>query len=122
MKKIAILLLTAIFLFSCATTGGATESSTTDDSSSESGDPVPYEEGEFSEGLLKLRRGEVLFFGALPLIYMFSSLGYDTYYDLVDADPPSDSNTELGQKFTITLSLSALLALADFIVGEVQDK
>ncbi|MDC7221123.1 MAG: hypothetical protein PQJ59_14400 [Spirochaetales bacterium] len=115
MKRLFILILLAAFLFSCATTGSSSTSTTTDT------EPVPYEEDEFAPGLIKLRRAEVLFFGALPLFYMFTSLGYDTYYDMTSADAPSSTNTELGQKFAITVSLSGILALADFIVGELQD-
>jgi hypothetical protein len=117
LKRVLILILTGLFLFSCATTTTLT-SSTTEDSD----EPVPYTDDEFSDGLLKLRRAEVLLFGALPLFYMFTSLGYDTYFDMTSATAPSDTNTELAQKFGITVSLSAVLALADFIVGEVQDK
>lgn len=108
MKKILIFFLISVFLFSCATTDMANTSA--------NGEPVPYEDDEFPDGLIKLRRGEVLLFGSLPLFYMFTSMGYDML-----VDESYDTNTELAHKMTITVSLSALLALADFIVGEVQE-
>ena len=102
-------MLAGLILFSCATTGQT--------SGSADKEPVPYEEGEFSPGLMKLRRGEVLLFGSLPLFYMFTSLGYD----LAVQNPPDDTNTVLGHKMAVSVSLSGILALADFIVGEVRE-
>ncbi len=108
MKRLVPILLAGVLLFSCATTGTASKES--------SADPVPYEKDEFPPGLVKLRRGEVLFFGSLPLFYMFTSLGYDSFV----RNPPADTNDVLYQKMTISLSLSGVLAVADFIVGEVE--
>jgi hypothetical protein len=109
LKRLVPILLTGVLLFSCATTGTA---------SKESGaEPAPYEKDEFPPALVKLRRGEVLFFGSLPLFYMFTSLGYDS----IVQSPPSDTNDVLYQKMMISLSLSGVLAIADFIVGEVEE-
>lgn len=107
MTRLIALFLVMILLFSCATApdhGG---------SSPDEAEAVPYGKEEFSPALVKLRRAEILFFGALPLFYMFSNMGYD----LVGIEP-RDSETELAQKMTLSVSLSALLSLADFILGE----
>jgi len=110
LKRFLSLILLILMILSCASAPSAVPSAEGDR------EPVPYGKDEFSPGLVKLRRAEVLFFGALPLFYMFTSLGYD----LAVQDPPAETNDVLGQKMGITLSLSGLLSLADFIVGEVR--
>lgn len=80
-------------------------------------EPLPYGEDEFSPGLIKLRRAEILLFGSLPLFYMMSSVAYD----MIITEPPN-TDSQLVQKMTISFSLSTLLALSDFIVGEIDGK
>jgi hypothetical protein len=40
----------------------------------------PYSKKEFPGWMLDLRRGETIFFGSLPIFFLFSGLGYDYYY------------------------------------------
>lgn len=106
MKPFFILLLLLVFILSC---------STVPVNESDKGEPLPYGENEFSPGLMKVRRAEILLLGSLPLFYMLTSAAYDIIVTV-----PPDRDTQFSEKITISLSLSGLLTLADFIVGENQ--
>jgi hypothetical protein len=108
LRKLLLSLMVLVLLFSCTTIKSE---------EIEGSEPVPYEEDEFPPALKKLRRAEILLVGSLPLFYMFTSMGYD----ILITDQP-DSQTQLTQKITLSLSLSGLLTLTDFILGERETK
>jgi hypothetical protein len=72
-------------------------------------DYVLYEENEFPEWMQKLRRGEVIFFGAVPLSYVFVSLGYSI----------AGQSGKFWPMLGISAGISAAVSLIDFILGEV---
>lgn len=106
MKRLVVLLLLLIFLFSL----GAQPLPTYE----------PYAKEEFSIWTYKIRRAESLFFGSLaitfPLSYGLYSLARSS--GLIST-PSSDLNALLIQS-SIAASLSLGLAVADYVVGEMR--
>jgi len=45
-------------------------------------EPLPYREDEFPAWVHSLRRFEIIFFGSVPLSYIFISFGVDSYYNI----------------------------------------
>lgn len=101
----------------------------------QSDEPVPYEEEEFPQWALDLRRGEVIFFGTLPFSLLFTSLGYSLIrYGVNNFDPayapaiapgPNTVPFSQGEIIGVILTgvgLSILAAVADFIIGRIIDK
>lgn len=82
--------------------------------------PVPYEEEEFGPVLLDVRRASVIFCGAFPLGYMYSSIISD--YVLPESDQYNDldevekSNEEIKDKLVSSLIFSGIVMLIDFII------
>lgn len=70
----------------------------------------PYRESEFPKWSLDLRRSEIIFFGSLPLAYPVVSLALSTL-----GKPSSFMET-----LPIACSVSAVIALADYIIGLYQ--
>ena len=96
-------------------------------------DYEPYEDGEFPVWLHDLRRFEVLFIGALPVTMLVSVLSYNIYrsveqylenqsgFSLLGAfDTASLESEDKRTIFTIGLSLSAAISIADYILGRVE--
>jgi hypothetical protein len=85
-----------------------------------SADYEPYHIDEFPQWSIKLRRAETLFFGSLPITLGVTGLAYsavqlasqNTWF----SEPVQDSLTVL----SIAGILSLGIALADYIVGEMQ--
>lgn len=67
----------------------------------------PYGEGEFPKFALNLRRSEILFFGGIPLIYPLTSLALNTF----------KVETNFWKTMGITCSITAAIALADYVIG-----
>lgn len=101
----------------------------------QSDEPVPYEEEEFPQWALDLRRGEVIFFGTLPFSLLFTSLGYSLIrYGIHNFDPayaptisPGPTTVPMSQGEIIGVILtgigvSLLAAVTDFIIGRIIDK
>ena len=76
---------------------------------------APYTVEEFSPALHQLRRGEVLFFGSLPITYLYSNLGYMAYTQMsgtiLDGD---DKNFAL---LYSSISLSFAVVVVDAVLG-----
>ncbi|MCF7943925.1 MAG: hypothetical protein K9L75_00125 [Spirochaetia bacterium] len=73
-----------------------------------------------------LRRGEIIFFGSLPFTYFLSSIGVQITENLQSSDRSVlqfsfDENQLSGEKLILTFSLSAVFALADFVIEKVKD-
>ncbi|MDD3822757.1 MAG: hypothetical protein WCY74_00530 [Sphaerochaetaceae bacterium] len=84
-------------------------------------DYVPYAPDEFPQWSIKLRRAETLAFGALPITLGLTGLTYATARGLgagtFSDDPFTDSLAVIG----IAGALAIVVALADYIIGEMQD-
>jgi hypothetical protein len=94
-------------------------------------DYEPYEESEFPEWALDLRRGEVIFFGTIPFTFFISSFSYDVYkyadsdFDPIQAPaifgnktPPILIHDEKLQIVFASVIISAALAFVDYLLGE----
>ena len=94
-------------------------------------DYEPYEEDEFPGWALNLRRGEVIFFGTIPFTFFISNLSYDIYqyasnnFDsnfapalFGNTTPPILTNTEKLQIIAVSVSLSGILTIVDYLLGE----
>lgn len=72
----------------------------------------PYKEGEFPKWALDLRRGEIIFLGSLPVTYPITSLVMGAM------------NKEQGFWDTMKTAavISAAIAVADYVIGIVDNK
>ena len=95
----------------------------------------PYEEEEFPQWALDLRRAEIVAFGVYPIAYLFTTLAYDLfrfgresvaagrvaveYAPLFFAPPDAPGYTKEERRgvFIASLSVSALVAVADYVLG-----
>lgn len=95
-------------------------------------DPVPYTKEEFPDWALKLRRGEIVAFGTIPLTFILSYLAYDyirfgvhmgdpNYNPLAPGHVPYSFEESAGVAIT-ACSISICVALIDYWIGEAQAK
>jgi hypothetical protein len=97
--------------------------------------PEPYGEQEFSPAARSLRRAEIILFGSLPLTLFLSLEVYDFYrfarndWDFAYAPfplrPPAAAGYEVRESAGVLLgavTVSALLALADYMIGRVRER
>jgi len=96
-------------------------------------DPVPYDPEEFPTWAHDLRRAEIIMIGSMPVSIILSGLIYSLYrwaeHDFSPEYSPGifggqaarelDETEKMGV-LTITVSISGLIALADFILGKVE--
>lgn len=76
-------------------------------------DAKPYSDSEFPKWSLDLRRGEIIFFGSLPLTYAMTSL---VSANLVQKD------LTFWQTLAISAGISTAVALFDYILGLTSGK
>ena len=83
-------------------------------------EPVPYEIGEFPRPVRELRRGEIIFFGSVPITFLLSGLSWELGQAAAgDSYPFSDEQ----HTYNILISAGALslgIALLDFILGRLE--
>ncbi len=72
-------------------------------------DYEPYSEDEFPKWTLDLRRAECIFFGGIPIAYPLTALAFNI----------ADKETSFLQNLAIACSVSAAIALIDYIIGVV---
>ncbi len=82
-------------------------------------EPIPYEKDEFPQPLRDLRRGEIIFFGSVPITFLLSGLSWEIGQAVAgDSYPFSDSQHTYNILITAgTLSLG--IALLDYIIGRL---
>ncbi|HKL60642.1 MAG TPA: hypothetical protein VJ863_12155 [Sphaerochaeta sp.] len=80
----------------------------------------PYQEDEFPLWTYKLRRAEILFFGSFVLTMGVASLTYSLAVNAGWAPPAKDDLTALFIQAGIASGLSLGIAVADYIIGEVE--
>ncbi len=126
-----VVALVLLLLFACTVTVPAQQDG--------NAEPEPYDPEEFPTWLVKLRRFEVVAFGTFPAALLFSNLGY-TLYRFIEAsiqggavtgeEVPvpfgiggADALTQEERRgvITVSVSLSAAVALIDLILGYVHD-
>ena len=91
----------------------------------------PYQDNEFSQMAKDLRRWEIIFFGTIPFSFFYTSFTYDFYryavnnFDstlapeiLGNKTPPIRTNDEKLQIIAVSLSISAVLAFIDYLLGK----
>ena len=69
----------------------------------------PYTNDEFPKWSLDLRRAECIFFGGIPITYPLTALAFGI----------ADKETSFLQNLAIACSVSAAIALIDYIIGVV---
>lgn len=84
-------------------------------------DYVPYSPDEFPQWSIKLRRAETLLFGALPITLGMTSLSYAAALSLGAAPLYDDTFKDTMAVIGIAGTLALVVAIADFIIGEMQD-
>ena len=75
--------------------------------SAEMKDYEPYKEGEFPKWSLDLRRAECIFFGGIPIAYPLTALAFSI----------ANKESSFVQNLAIACSVSAAIALIDYIIG-----
>ncbi len=92
----------------------------------------PYRPDEFPEWAHTARRFETIFFGSLPLAFLFSSLGFDMYAYSANGfsqeylplflgnSPQKEQFTQetLAERIGVSISLSLVIALLDMIIDK----
>lgn len=119
MKK-RVFLLSAALLFSLSPLQAQSSAST---SASET-EPVPYDLETIPQGVLDLRRFEIIMFGAMPIVYFFSEIITSTalyakyqsseYIPLVGT--AEITNNEKMYTVGVTFSLAFIVATVDMIL------
>lgn len=102
-------------------------------------EPAPYEPEEFPQWARDLRRGEIVALGVFPIAYLATTIVYDLfrfgresfasgsvaveYAPLFFAPPdaPGYSKEERRGVLIASLSLSTAVAVADYILGRLDD-
>ncbi len=80
----------------------------------------PYQEEEFPLWTYKLRRAEILFFGSFVVTMGFASLTYSLAKNAGWVPEAKDDLTALLIQAGIASGLSLGIAVADYIIGEVE--
>ena len=88
----------------------------------------PYEESEFPVWLRELRRAEIVFIGSFPITMLVSGLSYDGYRVVRGSilgtagggDAGSHTQEERRGILVAGLSLSAVVAILDFVLGKLE--
>ena len=121
MKKQVFLLFAALLL---SISPLQAQSSTSTASSASETDPVPYDLEAIPEGVLDLRRFEIIMFGAMPIVYLFSEIITSTalyakyqsseYIPLVGT--AEITNNEKMYTVGVTFSLAFIVATVDMIL------
>ena len=72
---------------------------------------TPYQKDEFPQWAIKVRRAETLFFGGVPLVLPVVSIASNLIWE--DAD--------FYRMLAISASVSAVIVLIDYIMGEMNE-
>lgn len=82
---------------------------------------VPYTQDEFPQWSIKLRRAETLMFGALPITLGVTSLSYAAALSFGASRMYDDTFKDSMAVIGIAGTLALVVAIADYIIGEMQD-
>ncbi len=111
MKRAFLFLLTTIIFLGVVPSGNLFAEET---------EAIPYEIDEFPRSLRDLRRGEIIFFGSIPITFLLSGLCWEIGQAAAgDSYPFSDEQ----HTYNILISAGTLslgIALIDFILGRLE--
>lgn len=79
----------------------------------------PYTDEEFPPFLHGIRRSEVLFFGSIPVAYLYCNLGYMAYSQATGVSMESEDKNYM--LLYASLSVSAAVVILDYILGKLFD-
>ena len=126
-KKFIVILGCIVFL---ATGCQTTESEMYD--LNETDEAEEYSQDEFPQWTILLRRAEIIFAGSVPFTMLLTNIGYSLYgaistgigdgYSIENITQSSTMTTEERyQVLGISLSLSAVISAADFVLGLIEE-
>ncbi len=85
--------------------------------------PEPYKKDEFPKYLLDIRRATVIFCGAIPLGYMYSSIVGDVIIDesgiLADIEDEEINNKKIELKILSSLIFAGVVMIIDLIIEKL---
>jgi hypothetical protein len=95
--------------------------------------PEPYTKDEFPQWLADLRHAEIIFFGSLPVSFLFAFEGVEigryiasgekpefSPWPVRSASPPAYTTEEQFWIVGSAVVISAVIALVDFIIGQLK--
>lgn len=82
-------------------------------------EPIPYEKDEFPQPLKDLRRGEIIFFGSVPITFLLSGLGWQIGQAAAGDSYPFSDNQHTWNILITAGTLSLGIALLDYIIGRL---
>ena len=123
-RKLFLAVLLSVFasvtiLAESSTVPGTTTSSGQNNDKDDDKDYTPYDPGEFNPFLNGLRRGEVLFFGSIPITYLYCNLGYLVYSQATGNYMGSEDRNYM--LLYASFSASAAVVLIDIVLGKIFD-
>ncbi len=80
-------------------------------------DPEEYRPDEFNSGLLALRRGEIIFFGSVPVTFILSGLGWQLSQAAAGSSYPFSDSQHTANILLSAAGFSLTVAVVDFILG-----
>lgn len=97
--------------------------------SASSTEPVPYDKNEFPQWSKDLRRAEIVSFGSLPFVTIGVTMGYGSYLyftgstssfpNPLDKSGNSFSSEEQLKIFGMSLGISCVIGIVDFIINRI---
>lgn len=81
--------------------------------------PDPYEIDEFHPVLHDIRRSTIIFSGAFPLGYMYSTMLADSALSSTDFYTDKDEQEKVEFKLLTALSFAGFIMLIDFIIEKI---
>ena len=129
MSKVNVIF--AIFAFSLLFTSCQTVDNEMYDLSKDD-DPVEYTKDDFPLWMHDLRRAEIIFTGSIPFTILLTNIGYTVYSTFAEGfgegysienftSSTSMTTEERYDVLKISLSISGLIAAADFVIGFIED-
>ena len=79
--------------------------------------PEPYSPDEFSPFLLNIRRGEIIFFGSVPLTFILSGFAWQIGEAAAASSYPYSDEQHTCNILITAGALSLSIALIDFFLG-----
>lgn len=82
----------------------------------------PYTTEEFPDWAHKLRRSEIIFFGALALAFPLTVFSYNLAVNSFNAEPINDPTKRLLIQFGAAAAIAFTISITDLIIGEISEE